>query len=114
MNVGFAPTNDIRNIIQICARDSDIIAALNPSNFPNKISIILPEFIQLGLVSPWSLRFCNDSSAGGCEMRLGNAELFVLSDGEWRLDGGSIFGVVPRTLWEKVLPPDELNRVPQY
>jgi glyoxylase-like metal-dependent hydrolase (beta-lactamase superfamily II) len=45
-------------------------------------------------------------------MRLGSAELSVLSDGEWRLDGGSIFGVVPRTLWEKVLPPDELNRVP--
>jgi glyoxylase-like metal-dependent hydrolase (beta-lactamase superfamily II) len=45
-------------------------------------------------------------------MRLGNAELFVLSDGEWRLDGGAIFGVVPKTLWEKVLPPDELNRVP--
>jgi glyoxylase-like metal-dependent hydrolase (beta-lactamase superfamily II) len=45
-------------------------------------------------------------------MRLGNAELFVLSDGEWRLDGGTIFGVVPKVLWEKVLPADELNRVP--
>jgi len=45
-------------------------------------------------------------------MRLGNAELFVLSDGAFRLDGGAIFGLVPKVLWEKVLPPDEWNRVP--
>ncbi len=45
-------------------------------------------------------------------MRLGNTELFVLSDGAFHLDGGAIFGVVPKVLWEKVLPPDEWNRVP--
>ena len=45
-------------------------------------------------------------------MRLGNTELFVLSDGEFHLDGGAIFGVVPKVLWEKVLPADERNRVP--
>ncbi len=45
-------------------------------------------------------------------MKLGNVELFLLSDGQFRLDGGSIFGVVPKVLWEKVLPADELNRVP--
>ncbi len=45
-------------------------------------------------------------------MRLGDVELFILSDGRFRLDGGGIFGVVPRVLWQKVLPPDELNRVP--
>jgi len=28
-----------------------------------------------------------------------------------RLDGGAMFGNVPRTLWKKWLPPDELNRV---
>jgi glyoxylase-like metal-dependent hydrolase (beta-lactamase superfamily II) len=27
------------------------------------------------------------------------------------LDGGAMFGVVPRVLWEKVCPPDELNRI---
>ena len=26
-------------------------------------------------------------------------------------DGGAMFGVVPRVLWEKVCPPDELNRI---
>lgn len=45
-------------------------------------------------------------------MRLGNVELFVVSDGEFRVDGGGHFGLVPKVLWEKVLPADELNRVP--
>ena len=45
-------------------------------------------------------------------MRLGNVDCHLLSDGEFRLDGGGVFGHVPRVLWEKVLAPDELNRVP--
>ena len=44
-------------------------------------------------------------------MRLGNVELFVVSDGFVRMDGGGMFGVVPRVLWEKLLAPDEFNRV---
>lgn len=44
-------------------------------------------------------------------MRLGNIELFVVSDGFVRMDGGGMFGVVPRVLWEKMLAPDEYNRV---
>ncbi len=44
-------------------------------------------------------------------MRLGNLDLTLVSDGEFRLDGGAMFGVVPRTLWEKVKPPDERNRI---
>jgi glyoxylase-like metal-dependent hydrolase (beta-lactamase superfamily II) len=35
----------------------------------------------------------------------------VLSDGIYLLDGGSMFGVVPRVLWEKKHPPDEKNRI---
>ncbi|MGH9603842.1 MAG: MBL fold metallo-hydrolase, partial [Terriglobales bacterium] len=37
--------------------------------------------------------------------------LTVLSDGQYRLDGGAFFGVVPRMLWEKKVPPDEKHRV---
>jgi glyoxylase-like metal-dependent hydrolase (beta-lactamase superfamily II) len=44
-------------------------------------------------------------------MRLGELELTLVSDGEFRLDGGAMFGVVPRTLWEKQKPPDALNRI---
>ena len=43
---------------------------------------------------------------------LGDLELITLSDGFIGLDGGAMFGVVPRTLWEKRLPPDDSNRIP--
>jgi methylmalonyl-CoA epimerase len=43
---------------------------------------------------------------------LGDLELITLSDGFLGLDGGAMFGVVPRTLWEKRLPPDDANRIP--
>lgn len=35
----------------------------------------------------------------------------VVPDAEFRLDGGAMFGVVPYTLWSKVCPPDEHNRI---
>lgn len=44
-------------------------------------------------------------------MRLGNLEFHIVSDGGFRLDGGAMFGVVPKTLWEKQKPADELNRI---
>ncbi|HEX6215867.1 MAG TPA: methylmalonyl-CoA epimerase [Vicinamibacterales bacterium] len=43
---------------------------------------------------------------------LGDLELITLADGFLALDGGSMFGTVPRTLWEKRLPPDDANRIP--
>jgi glyoxylase-like metal-dependent hydrolase (beta-lactamase superfamily II) len=42
---------------------------------------------------------------------LGDFELTVLSDGTYYLDGGAMFGVVPKPLWEKRLPADAQNRV---
>lgn len=44
-------------------------------------------------------------------MRLGDMEVRLLGDGTLRLDGGAMFGVIPRTLWEKQAPPDGRNRV---
>jgi glyoxylase-like metal-dependent hydrolase (beta-lactamase superfamily II) len=44
-------------------------------------------------------------------MFLGDYRVEVIPDTEFRLDGGAMFGVVPRVLWERVCPPDELNRV---
>lgn len=44
-------------------------------------------------------------------MRLGDLTLHVLADGEFRLDGGAMFGVVPKVLWESVKPADEKNRI---
>ena len=45
-------------------------------------------------------------------MRVGNVECAVLSDGEFRMDGGAMFGIVPKVLWEMVVRSDELNRIP--
>lgn len=44
-------------------------------------------------------------------MRLGDLELLPLSDGFFHLDGGAMFGVVPKPLWEKRAPADERNRI---
>ena len=44
-------------------------------------------------------------------MQLGDFELTTLSDGTFRLDGGAMFGVVPKPLWERRAPPDERNRI---
>ncbi len=45
------------------------------------------------------------------ELRLGEFELHLISDGTFALDGGAMFGVVPRVLWEKRLQPDDRNRI---
>jgi glyoxylase-like metal-dependent hydrolase (beta-lactamase superfamily II) len=45
-------------------------------------------------------------------MLLGDVELKVVSDGVFWLDGGAHFGIVPRVLWEPLVAPDELHRVP--
>ena len=42
---------------------------------------------------------------------IGDLELISLCDGFFRLDGGAMFGVVPKALWEKQAPPDERNRI---
>ncbi len=44
-------------------------------------------------------------------MKLGRFELLGLSDGTFTLDGGQMFGVVPKALWEMKLSADERNRV---
>lgn len=42
---------------------------------------------------------------------LGNFELTAISDGIYHLDGGTFFGVVPKTLWEKKVKADENNLI---
>lgn len=44
-------------------------------------------------------------------MRTGRHTWTLVNDGAFRLDGGAMFGVVPRVLWEKKKPPDEQNRI---
>jgi glyoxylase-like metal-dependent hydrolase (beta-lactamase superfamily II) len=44
-------------------------------------------------------------------VRLGDIEVHLIGDGTFRLDGGAMFGVIPRPLWEKKSPPDDRNRI---
>ncbi|MBX3414755.1 MAG: MBL fold metallo-hydrolase [Pirellulales bacterium] len=44
-------------------------------------------------------------------MELGDWRLDTVSGGRLRLDGGAMFGIVPRPLWEQVSPPDERHRI---
>src|SRR4026209_1325720 len=44
-------------------------------------------------------------------MQLGDYRVEIVQDTEFRLDGGAMFGVVPRKLWAKECPPDDDNRI---
>ncbi len=44
-------------------------------------------------------------------MFIGDYRIEIIPDTEFRLDGGAMFGVVPRVLWARVCSPDELNRI---
>lgn len=45
-------------------------------------------------------------------MKIGNVEVWPVSDGAGWWDGGGAFGLVPKTRWQALLPVDEDNRVP--
>lgn len=45
-------------------------------------------------------------------MRVGEVEIHLLTDGSARIDGGGMFGVVPKVMWERAHPADELNLIP--
>ena len=45
------------------------------------------------------------------KVKVGEFEVAMLSDGLWRNDGGCMFGVVPRELWQRDHPGDDRNRI---
>ena len=44
-------------------------------------------------------------------MLFGDYRVEIIPDTEFRLDGGAMFGVIPRNLWSRVCPPDDENRI---
>jgi glyoxylase-like metal-dependent hydrolase (beta-lactamase superfamily II) len=44
--------------------------------------------------------------------RFGDLNIHALQAGGQLLDGGAMFGVVPKTLWERRIPADARNRIP--
>lgn len=45
-------------------------------------------------------------------MQIGAYDVQTVLTGRFGLDGGAMFGVVPRVLWERAIPPDEKHRIP--
>ncbi len=44
-------------------------------------------------------------------MKIGDYEVHSVQTGLFKLDGGAMFGVVPKNLWERTNPSDEKNRI---
>ncbi len=44
--------------------------------------------------------------------KIGRLTCHAIEGGTVRLDGGAMFGVVPKVLWQRRIPPDERNRIP--
>lgn len=47
----------------------------------------------------------------GDDMKLGKFEIFSFVENRFKIDGGAMFGVVPKVIWEKMTNCDEKNRV---
>ncbi len=44
-------------------------------------------------------------------MKFGNFEIFSIVENSFKIDGGAMYGVVPKIIWQKFNPPDESNLV---
>lgn len=44
-------------------------------------------------------------------MKIGKYKLEIIESGEFKLDGGAMFGIIPKPLWEKSNPSDISNRI---
>ena len=43
-------------------------------------------------------------------MKIGKYKLFSIETSEFSLDGGAMFGIIPKVMWEKQAPSDSSNR----
>src|ERR1035437_8894447 len=60
---------------------------------------------------PQSILLSEDSALVRAQTTLGDFELTVCSDGTYLLDGGAMFGVVPKTMWQRRVTADAQNLV---
>jgi len=44
-------------------------------------------------------------------IEIGNIKVTLFDGGRLKLDGGAMFGIIPKVLWQKLSPPDDLNRI---
>jgi methylmalonyl-CoA epimerase len=86
-----------------------LVAFIHPSSAHG----VLVELKQARVPSPEPRTTSPESRAPSPVKRyqLGDLELISLFDGFFRLDGGAMFGVVPKALWAQQAPPDDRNRI---
>jgi len=46
--------------------------------------------------------------------KIGQYSLHTIETGQLGLDGGAMFGIVPKALWERRIPSDDMNRIPLH
>jgi len=44
-------------------------------------------------------------------MKIGAYNLYSIETSTFGLDGGAMFGIIPKPLWEKKAPADDMNRI---
>ena len=44
-------------------------------------------------------------------MKFGQFEINTFVEHSFKLDGGAMFGIIPRSMWGKLIPPDEHNLI---
>ncbi len=44
-------------------------------------------------------------------IKLGDKEVYSIVDNSFKIDGGTMFGVVPKIIWERMMVPDEKNMI---
>lgn len=81
-----------------------LVAFIHPSSAQG----VLVELKQSAIRSQSSI---NNQQSAIERYPVGDLELISLSDGFFRLDGGSMFGVIPKTMWSQKTVPDERNRI---
>ena len=82
----------------------DLVAFIHPSSAQG----VLVELKQSAIANQSAI---SNRQSAIQRYAVGDLELISLSDGFFRLDGGSMFGVIPRTMWSQKAPPDDRNRI---
>ena len=104
-------------LTQLKARGAKLIDnEARPGAEGSLVAFIHPSSAQGVLVELKQSAVVNQSAISNLQSAIqrytvGDLELISVSDGTFRLDGGSMFGVIPKTMWSQKAPPDERNRI---
>jgi methylmalonyl-CoA epimerase len=86
--------------------EHSLVAFIHPSSAHG----VLVELKQSSIIDDPS-SIISDERLAVSRYQLGDLELISVSDGFIRFDGGAMFGVVPKVLWEKQASADASNRI---